>query len=1053
MLISSRDSGVVQNALKQRAEDECCVYVSLCAHIAHTGERGSVLRSLVNKRWGPVEPHRIDTVLGEYAAKCKASYSLWRLRRDGDERVLEHARTVSPKHPTPGLVWHFLELESDIGLHLVPVGQPDEYATLDVAAPVGAPVPPPVNEQAVDALPGAVRGPDGNLPEARPPVEGGGAAAVPAVERAEPAGRPAREPAGPAGELAFEGYVDGVALAGDLSPFPVWFREGISSAVHVLGSLLKARPRYEGFYPPPEGMKWVGGWQTIPVFYREGLGSGYVLKAPHYCSATLDYAATYTTSVLYVPLPAGLDLEVLGNRTLGWQGRSVSYFCVGDVVCVGKTDYKALGCVVDGRDCIKLERINNPKLWGLFDQVESWYPVRSRSMRQLTDCSVRPLKGATLMDPSTLCRVKWAIAERDVPEHLIAPFNRVQTVAAKNSYGVEADDPFVALNVIESVSGAAAPVQYAYRGGAPFEWGDCYSCGKRFPSSRMPGRLCGCCLPVARDVANGDRVAAIGRVVYPGVVQTTTRHPPLKEGKRTVACAANFSGAPIGPALASLPVRSGPGPRLGGVGLDGAIPFVSARGVRPLAEAIQYRVLAAVDSRPDPRVFMRVNALEDVLLGDFLREGAPMELWDWIRSMPSRRRKQLVRALHAFRQRGERSSDFHLIKAFVKTELLPFFATCNGFYSSEFCSYVARLIQAPHDETHLIAGRWLKPLVPRLKAVWHHEHWLFYASVEPEKLDKWLARNAGAMSFFWADYSSFDATYSVEAWQMLERFYARIYPHAPIDFWDVLDAWRAPQGKIKLRKDEAVIKYFGPVMNASGRDDTALANALFNGIALSVSFAAALNGCDPISVTAGQLLALEDLVSIAVVGDDSLVACNFAVDGYKDAVLAALGRFGLVVKAGTSTELVDVTFLAQMPYRVGGQWLWGPVIGRRLYKAFWQADPVGNLPAWVRGVAQQLAMYRHVPVLYDVAAKVDSLLPKGKVTPFKADEHRVWAARTAPTPMYDESTLANLAHRYRDQGLTVAAIRADCALISTITRLPAIVRLHTTDASLVVDDM
>ncbi len=517
-----------------------------------------------------------------------------------------------------------------------------------------------------------------------------------------------------------------------------------------------------------------------------------------------------------------------------------------------------------------------------------------------------------------------------------------------------------------------------------------------------------------------------------------------------------FSGAPIGSeALSCLPVRHQPGPRLGGIGLSGAVPFVSPKGVRPLAEAIQFRVFAVTGTRVTPGVFGLAQRVADRLFRSFLSGVAePMDTWEWICSMPSRRRKELVRVWRKYQERGlEPSHKYDRIQAFVKNEKLPYLGVKGGEYDASYAEYVARLIQAPHDETHLDAGRYLKPLVKRLKRDWSWDNWLFYASVAPSTLDHWLQKHHDAASWFWADYSAFDATYSPGAWQLIESFYARLYPDADPRFWRALDVWRTPNGDCRLRKDEARIRYQAAPMNASGRDDTALANALFNGIALALSIAAAIAQKDVMDLEDHDIERMKQVVNIAVVGDDSLVALSLDVEPIADAIVANLGKFGLSVKSQFSRDLVDVTFLAMMPYPVAGTYYWGPTLGRRLYKAYWQEDPVGNLPAWTLGVAKQLALYQHVPILVDMAERIISLLPGGKITRFKRDENRVWAARDTATPRYDASTLAWLARRYDSHGLSPAQIVADINTIRGITRLPAVVRLHTTDYALAVDDL
>ncbi len=487
------------------------------------------------------------------------------------------------------------------------------------------------------------------------------------------------------------------------------------------------------------------------------------------------------------------------------------------------------------------------------------------------------------------------------------------------------------------------------------------------------------------------------------------------------------------------------------MGLSGAIPFISDAGSRVLAEAIQFRVFRAIARSVTRGAFEHALSLTTYLLPEFTRPGEPMLLWDWIRSMPGKRRRALICSERKLNERGEYARKIGEIKAFVKTEHMPYFGVKNGDYGVQHAEYVARLIQAPHDETHLIAGPYLKPLVERLKQVWHPDHWIFYGSVAPEKLDYWVNRNSRAESWFWADYTAFDATYSPEAWSLLEQLYAQIYPGAPEEFWKVLEYWRKPQGNIRLRKEDVKIKYDAPVCNASGRDDTALANALLNGLALAISIAAALAGVDVTQVTAAHLKTAQDKCAISVVGDDSVVACSFNVQPLKQRIVDNIACFGFVAKACCSPWIGDITYLGMMPYPVGDRLYMGPTIGRRLYKAFWQADPVGNLPAWTKGVARQLFQYRCVPILSDIAGRVLHLLGGMKETHFQPDPNRVWAARTMATDAWDGLTISWLCRRY--PALSPCQFYSDLETVSRITRLPAIIHSHVFDACVVVDDL
>lgn len=458
----------------------------------------------------------------------------------------------------------------------------------------------------------------------------------------------------------------------------------------------------------------------------------------------------------------------------------------------------------------------------------------------------------------------------------------------------------------------------------------------------------------------------------------------------------------------------------------------------------------------DPGSFLNCTSLlsNDLLLGSFLEAADPMDIKEWLYSLNrTGRRKQLIKAWKELVDRGQYHSKFELIQAFVKSELLPLFKGTECGPDIEAARYVARLIQAPHDETHLVAGPYLKPLISRLKEKWHWDNWIFYASVAPDKLNKWLHKHCAATSWFWSDYSAFDATWTSNAWDMVESIYKKIYPDADPDFWRVLSIWRQPHGKMRSRKEDIKIEYWADVCNASGRDDTALANALFNGLALALAISAALCNKAPSAVNAADLAVASELVAIAIVGDDSLCACSFDATVYQSQIVKNLESFGLQVAAETSHSLVDVTFLGMMPYMVNGSFYWGPTLGRRMYKAFWQREPIGNLPAWTRGVAQQLMLFRNVPILYELAQRVDSLLAGQKVTRVQFDENRPWTAIAEEMPQWDSQTVDWLCARYRKQGLTRQDVFRDLKVIRSIRRLPAVVHLTTLDIAVSTDDL
>lgn len=686
--------------------------------------------------------------------------------------------------------------------------------------------------------------------------------------------------------------------------------------------------------------------------------------------------------------------------------------------------------------------------------------------------------GGGPLDFRTRFETMWALEHQTEHDPLTASLlARARASALANESVVLCPSPEEVAAQIRALRKGYQSVQSV---GGVFAWGFCYSCGQS-DRGHYKGRLCKVCqsrdTPLTRLIGCGDNLCtAKSPILYPGVVFTQRQHPPLKAGTKTratwgiditVMMEENGIKKPATQArILSLPTLPGPGPTLGGVGLPGAIPFVTAAGVRPLVEAILYRVFKDLDTNADgtptgryvsKAAFSNATRLarSPLLLGEWLSTPAePMPVEEWINSMSqSRRRKMLSRALVELKERGCRHPEFEYVKPFVKQELLAYFKPKNGLLTPEG-TYVARLIQAPNDETHLIAGPFLKPLVGALKHAWNPENWLFYGSVKPEGLNRWLDRIKTSNSFYWSDYSAFDATFSAETWAMIEGFYKQVYPNAPIEFWQVMDIWRRPKGKNFVRKQKATVEYQAAVCNCSGRDDTALANALFNGLALAISIAGALAGRRAEEVREEDLISASTQCKISVVGDDSLVGCDFEVSEYAEKIEANLKSFGLIVKAEHSRHLSAVTYLGMMPYKVGpGQFQWGPTLGRRMYKLFWKRELNGLIAPWVRGIAQAMEQYHNVPILHELCMRVNFLLYKHSVTKLKEDENRIWTTPPKNAIKWSECTLDWLVERYGNSGLTKAMLKSDLELISKIDRLPAVVRLASLECILQADDL
>lgn len=443
--------------------------------------------------------------------------------------------------------------------------------------------------------------------------------------------------------------------------------------------------------------------------------------------------------------------------------------------------------------------------------------------------------------------------------------------------------------------------------------------------------------------------------------------------------------------------------------ISGARVMVSARTDYNAFKAVAARVFRPVPP-PEPGIW-RFAATFKFLLCPCWGKFPSEQDWDtWIRSMPPERQKPLREAKALYDRTGWLSA-YEKFHAFVKCELLPYFGKSeDGLKALD--AMIDRLINAPHDVTHVIAGRKIKPFMSWLKEQWHHQNHLFYASVEPLKLQQWLDRVTGgsAKTIFWSDYTLFDASHNDDTWDFVESLY--VDHLGDPDFRRVLQVLRKPGGTIRN------LRYQAKVMNASGRPDTALANAFLNGFAMLLSACAAWFGVDLRHVDHKLLLEFTPFVQLAVCGDDAL---GFLPEMSEAARLrflqdlrANLARFGFIAKAFASDRYEDAVFLGHRPLPIGGRWYWTRTLGRCLYKLGWQLGVRGDGGAVMHGI---MDMHRrcsaHTPVLAEIANAYVRNSQGMKLTMITEDVHKPWEwmGRFGPSN-YDDSTIQALARVY-----------------------------------------
>lgn len=783
---------------------------------------------------------------------------------------------------------------------------------------------------------------------------------------------------------------------------------------------------------------------------------------PDVCCATQKSIQTFGTAMIFMaPKPSDLaQLLKIDRRTYTDGLQKVVVFKAGDrvsafgrVYIVHRIEGHELG---DGLLKLVMAQCELRKVVkDCFDRFCSFLPGLKRAEPTI----IPPLQKD--VDEAMVRRSKWTVAALTQTDAVrTALINRERLEAAKNGYERNPDFELMTIAQISKEYPKAIPCC------GRFLWGYCYSCGCELPSKKkFPSRLCPGCLSsnstLGKLVMEGDKVCSASVPVrYPGVVWTPSRHPGLKPNVATIASdsCVSVSGMSLEQALTKAPIERA-GPALFGIGIDGAIPFVTSGGIRPLAEAICYRIFKDIPRTAEPLVYTKATLLLDhpELLGNLLwRRVSPYGVYQWVKSVAkSGRRKILLKAAHELRERGclhpKKAGKFGV---FVKTECLPYFKPVEDGLDWAMMVYVARLINGPFDEDHVITGPSLKPLIPVLKEVWHVENWIFYASVNPSKLDKRLDQIKEHASFLCSDFTAFDSTFTDYSWDMIESIYRRVLVDTHPDFWEILKRWRRPVGSAISRKESVSIKFQAGTCNASGRDDTALANAILNGIATALSLAAALAGVDLLALEYNHIYRASEMLSISIVGDDSLVACVTDLKPFQSAYESNIRRFGMIVKAEIYDTIHDVTFLGQAPYTNSrGEWAWGPTIGRRLYKAGWKAERGGNYPAWLHGVAGQNALYQNVPLLSDWAEVTLKLMKGQKRTEVVFDENRPWVGRDDTTFRYDQTTLEWVAFRYRKVGVSVPMILRDIGVLRSIERLPAVAHLESVQLMLSVDEL
>lgn len=442
--------------------------------------------------------------------------------------------------------------------------------------------------------------------------------------------------------------------------------------------------------------------------------------------------------------------------------------------------------------------------------------------------------------------------------------------------------------------------------------------------------------------------------------------------------------------------------------------FASAKCEYNAFKALLGRGFALPAHKPEPGLFGKVRELAMHLVPMWL-DRASGNTEEWLAHLPGPRRRVLRQAWLELRRRGWQVT-WEEFTAFVKLEKL------DGTDKSgprPRAQVMDRLIQAPDPHALVHVAPWMWSLTKSLKCTWHHKNRLFYASTNPRLLDAWFnAHYAPGKVAVCADYAKFDNSHSLDSWEFMEWFYAKTPMWADRLVVHILEQWRAPRGK--MCGMGWAYRYEADFMNASGRPDTALANAVLNGVVMFLSLNSIFHGVKVEELTPSMIDDTAGHISLSVVGDDSLALLSpfpvFTDPGFPHRLSEAIARFGFDAsgdKMVVTGNPFDMVFLAMRPYPVNGRWYFGKTLGRCLFKQGVMLEPEQRDPgAWYHGVmAAEEESSRCVPVLHDLVERVLTYRTGLKCTPVPYDEHKPWTTGGA-TPPYDASTIAYMAAGY-----------------------------------------
>lgn len=315
-----------------------------------------------------------------------------------------------------------------------------------------------------------------------------------------------------------------------------------------------------------------------------------------------------------------------------------------------------------------------------------------------------------------------------------------------------------------------------------------------------------------------------------------------------------------------------------------------------------------------------------------------------------------------------------------------------------------RIICNPDALSQVIMG----PIMRSATALLHHILNLdnvgtYFGGLSPGEANTWIRKIVGIdfelqlngiklvnYRLIENDFSKFDTTYTLDAFKFVLDVYR--FWGLPIDseeFLDVWTEWMQPNGKFR---SGTLVR--APVMNASGRADTALMNALINYYVQLAAYIQVYTGKDMDDINLEDYDNFSKVCRIGLLGDDSLTLFPYS-EGLEQRVSTLIARFGFEARDMKTHERGgSAVFLGNRVYPtiVNGERniSWGPTIGRRIFKMGTSADRTADPYDWLKQTSlATIKMAGFVPLIGTLARRTLELCEHIQITNTKHYDEKI----------------------------------------------------------------